>query len=62
MPTQQALDDRLEALIALTNGVSTEVQRDRLIRLVLLLLARLDDEALVQQAIAQVAPIEMAIP
>lgn len=62
MPSQQALDDLLEALIALTEGADVTEQRDRLLRLVLMLTAQMDDTAHVHQAIARLHPIELAIP
>lgn len=65
--TQQQLDDLLEHLIALTDLPDPAAQRDRLARLVLLLVEDLGDTAVVRAAIDEVMrdeaqPLALAIP
>jgi hypothetical protein len=55
--TQPQLDDLLESLIALTQGIPAEQQAALLARLVLVLASKLDDAAVVEDAIAQVAQL-----
>jgi len=55
--TQQQLDDLLESLIALTDGIPAEQQAALLARLVLVLAAKLDDAVAVEAAVAEVAQL-----